>query len=90
MTDIQRFLQMTFTGNSFYGKLGLTSPQSRAEPRVADYCFFHDFIVNPHTYRGLESLPLIENPSDSQEEFHYTNPKTSFYLCKKYFSSVEF
>jgi hypothetical protein len=49
MTDIQRFLQMTFTGNSFYGKLGLTSPQSRAEPRVADYYFFHDFIVNPHT-----------------------------------------
>ena len=46
-------------------------------------------MVKPQPYKGREGLKEMEKENDD-DPFHYTNPKTSFYLCKQYRPSVEF
>ncbi len=69
-------------------KIGLKSLMTtRGEQKKIGHCFLHDFIVNPVPYKGRESLGKNE---ESDDHYRYTNPKTSFYLCKRYYPSMEF
>lgn len=62
-------------------KLGLTSISNNSESKSKGPCYFHDLIISPSPYKCL---------SDSHQNGPQCNPKTSFYLCKKYNSSLEF
>jgi hypothetical protein len=81
------------TPSQLYAKFGLKATQSAAEPKSVDHCFLHDIIVNPVPYKGRDSLQRIRNNTNNtnnDDHYQYINPKTSFYLCKKYQPSIEF
>ena len=46
-------------------------------------------MVNPIPYRGRHSLEQLQKAEQS-DDLHYTSPKTSFYLCKKYQPAQEY
>lgn len=78
---------MSVRTSNLYAKFGLkesTIPASKDN----EFTFIHDLMVRPFPYKGRDSLMNMEK--DQQDEhFQYTNPKTSFYLCKQYNPALE-
>lgn len=73
----------------FFSKLGVKGMQETNESKNPEVCFFHNLAVYPCPYKGREFLSQIGKSKIDDEHLVYTNPKTSFYLCKKYKHSTE-
>jgi len=56
-----------------------TNKESELEVKDKNYTFFHNLIVRDAQYCGRDSF----NTKTSNQRSTYTNPKTSFYMCKR-------
>jgi len=79
---------MTATANSLISKYqyGLKESVISVVSKDSEFTFIHDFLVRPLPYKGPGST---SDKEDQEDQFQYTNPKTSFYICKQYHPSLE-
>jgi hypothetical protein len=56
--------------------------------KAKQYILFNNYVINPDLYEGRDTLVNRSSKPDDCEQ--YTNPRSSFYLCKKLESSTPF